>query len=74
MNDYLQYIFDDFFYSIIDAIAVAISIGVFIRLVVLISPLRGWEKVKENSIALAIIWSVVLFIFGAFVIAGFFIP
>lgn len=73
MSNYLQYLFDDFFYSIVDAIAMAVSIGIFIKILVLISPLRCWEKIKENSIALAIIWAVVLSIFGTFVIVGYFI-
>lgn len=74
MREYLQYILDDFFYTIMDAIALGIALGIFIKIIHWITPLKSWEKIKENTIALTIIWAVILIIFGAFVIAGFFIP
>jgi len=74
MKEYLQYILDDLFYTIMDAIALAIALGIFIKIIRWITPLKGWEKIKENTIALTIIWALLLVMFGAFVIAGFFIP
>jgi len=74
MNGYLQYVLDDFFYSIVDAIALGISLSVLIRVIMWVSPLKGWEKIKENNITLAIIWAIILIIFGAFVISGYFVP
>ena len=74
MKEYLQYILDDLFYTIMDAIALGIALGVLIKIISWISPLKSWEKIKDNAIALVIIWAVILVIFGAFVIAGFFIP
>ncbi len=74
MNEYLQYVLDGFFYNIIDAIVLAISLGLFIRIIAWIIPLKGWEKIKENSIASVIIWAIILIIFGVFIISGYFIP
>lgn len=74
MKEYLQYILDDLFYTIMDAIALGIALGVLIKIISWISPLKSWEKIKDNAIALVIIWAVILVIFGAFVVAGFFIP
>jgi len=74
MNEYLQYILDGFFYNIVDAIVFGISLGIFVKIITLIIPLKGWEKIKENPVALVIIWSIILIIFGAFIISGYFIP
>lgn len=74
MNEYLQYILDGFFYNIIDALVFSISLGIFVKIITLIIPLKGWEKIKENPVALVIIWSIILLIFGAFIISGYFIP
>lgn len=74
MNEYLQYIFDGFFYNIVDAIVFGIALGIFMKIITQIVPLKGWEKIKENAVALAIIWSIMLIIFGAFIISGYFIP
>jgi len=74
MNEYLQYILDGFFYNIVDAVVFGISLGIFVKIITLIIPLKGWEKIKENPIALVIIWSIILLIFGAFIISGYFIP
>jgi len=74
MNEYLQYVLDGFFYNIIDAIVLAFSLGIFIRIIAWISPLKSWEKIKENSIALVIIWAIILIIFRVFIISGYFVP
>jgi len=74
MSEYLQYVLDGFFYNIIDAIVLAVSLGIFIRIIAWIIPLKSWEKIKENSIALVIIWAIILIIFGVFIISGYFIP
>ena len=74
MNEYLQYILDGFFYNIVDAVVFGVSLGIFVKIIALIIPLKGWEKIKENAIALVIIWSIILIIFGAFIISGYFIP
>jgi uncharacterized membrane protein YjfL (UPF0719 family) len=74
MNEYLQYVLDGFFYNIVDAIVLAVSLGIFIRIIAWIIPLKSWEKIKENSIALVIIWAIILIIFGVFIISGYFIP
>jgi len=74
MNEYLQYVLDGFFYNIIDAIVLAVSLGIFIRIIAWIIPLKNWEKIKENSIALVIIWAIILITFGVFIISGYFIP
>ena len=74
MKEYLQYILDDLFYTIMDAIALGVALGIFIKIIRWITPLKSWVAVKENAIASTIIWALILVIFGAFVIAGFFIP
>jgi len=74
VNEYLQYILDGFFYNIVDAIVFGIALGIFVKIITWIIPLKGWEKIKENSVALVIIWSIILIIFGAFIISGYFIP
>ena len=74
MNEYLQYILDDFFYTIVDTIVLAVSLGIFIKLIALTTPLKSWDKIKDNSVALSIVWMIILFIFGAFIVAGFFLP
>ena len=73
MREYLQYILDDLFYTIMDAIALGIALGVFIKVIHWFTPLKSWDKIKESSVASAIIWALILIIFGAFVVAGFFI-
>jgi len=73
MNEYLWYILDDFFYNIIDALALGVSLGLFIKIISLIAPFKSWDKIKENTTALAIIWAIILVIFGVFIIAGYFI-
>jgi hypothetical protein len=74
MNEYLQYLLDGFFYNIVDAVVFGISLGIFIKIIARIIPLKGWEKIKENAVALVIIWSIIMIIFGAFIISGYFIP
>jgi len=74
MNEYLQYILDSFIYTIIDAVAFGLGIVILIRIITRISPLKDMEKIKENSIAVAIIWAIILILFGAFTISGYFIP
>jgi len=74
MNEYLQYVLDGFFYNIIDAIVLAFSLGIFIRIIAWISPLKSWKKIKDNNIALVIIWAIILIIFGVFIISGYFVP
>ena len=74
MNEYLQYLLDGFFYNIVDAIVFGIALGIFVKIIAWIIPLKGWEKIKENPVALVIIWSIILIIFGAFIISGYFIP
>ena len=73
MNEYLQYLVDDFFYTIVDAIALAVSLGIFIKVITLFTPLKNWGKIQENNLSLTIILTSLLVIFGAFAIAGFFI-
>ena len=74
MNEYLQYILDSFIYNITDAIAFGIGIGILIKVISLITPLKGWEKIKENSLALVIIWITILILFAAYAISGYFVP
>lgn len=74
MIEYLQYILDDFFYNLVDAVALGISLAVLIKIISLVTPLKNWTKIQESSIATAIIWAVILIIFGAFVISGYFVP
>jgi len=73
-SEYLQYIVDSFFYNIVDSIILAISLGLLIKIISWITPLKSLEKIKENSIALVIIWTVIIILFGAFIISGYFIP
>ncbi len=74
MNEYLQYILDDFFYGIVDAVAVAVALAIFIKILTRIGPMKGWETIKDNSVAAAIIWAVMLSVFGAFLISTYFAP
>lgn len=74
MNEYLQYILEGFFYNIVDAIVFGISLVIFVKIIAYIIPFKSWEKIKENPIAIAIIWSIILIIFGSFIISGYFIP
>jgi len=74
MVEYLQYILDSFVYNIIDAIAFGVGLGILIKIVSLLTPLKGWEKIKENSMALVIIWAIVLVLFGVYTISGYFVP
>lgn len=74
MAEYLQYILDSFIYNIIDAIAFGVGLGILIKIVSLLTPLKGWEKIKENSMALVIIWAIVLVLFGVYTISGYFVP
>ena len=74
MNEYLQYIIDGFFCNIVDAVVFGIALDIFVKIIAWINPLKGWEKIKENPVALVIIWSIILIIFGAFIISGYFIP
>ena len=74
MNEYLQYILDGFFYNIVDAVVFGIALDIFVKIIAWIIPLKGWEKIKENTVALVILWSIILIIFGAFIISGYFIP
>lgn len=74
MNEYLQYILDSFIYTIIDAVAFGLGIVILIRIITWISPLKDLEKIKENSIAMAIVWAIILILFGVFTISGYFIP
>ena len=74
MYEYLQYILDSFIYSIVDAIAFGLSVVVLIRLITWATPLGGFEKIKENYVAMTIIWAIILVLFGAFTISGYFIP
>jgi hypothetical protein len=74
MNEYLQYILDSFIYNIIDAITFAVALGILMKVITWIIPLKDWEKIKENAVALTIIWAIILILFGAFIISGYFIP
>lgn len=74
MAEYLQYILDSFIYNIIDAIAFGVGLGILIKIISLLTPLKGWEKIKENSMALVIIWAIVLVLFGVYTISGYFVP
>ncbi|KKT22799.1 hypothetical protein A2108_01160 [Candidatus Wolfebacteria bacterium GWA1_42_9] len=74
MNQYLQYILDSFVYNIVDAVMFGLGLAILIKLISLATPLRGWEKIKESSLALAIIWITILIIFGAYTISGYFVP
>ncbi|MFH1346801.1 MAG: hypothetical protein ABIH10_00945 [Spirochaetota bacterium] len=74
MNGYLQYILDSFVYNIVDAITFGIGLIILIKIITLFTPLKNWEKIKENGLALAIIWIVILILFGAYTISGYFIP
>jgi len=74
VNEYLQYILDGFFYNIVDAVVFGIALDIFVKIIAWIIPLKGWEKIKENTVALVILWSIILIIFGAFIISGYFIP
>ena len=73
MNEYLQYLLDNFIYTILDAAALGLGIVILIRIITWLTPLK-LEKIKENSIAIIIIWGIILAIFGAFTISGYFIP
>jgi heme/copper-type cytochrome/quinol oxidase subunit 2 len=73
MNQYLQYILDSFVYNIIDAIAFGLGLGILIKIISLMTPLKGWEKIKENSLALVIIWTIILILFGVYAISGYFV-
>ena len=73
MNEYLQYLLDNFIYTILDAAALGLGIVILIRIITWLTPLK-LEKIKENSIAIIIIWGIILVIFGAFTISGYFIP
>jgi len=74
MNGYLQYILDGFVYNIVDAITFGIGLIILIKIITLFTPLKNWEKIKENGLALAIIWITILILFGAYTISGYFIP
>lgn len=74
MNGYLQYISDSFVYNIVDAITFGIGLIILIKIITLFTPLKNWEKIKENGLALAIIWIMILILFGAYAISGYFIP
>lgn len=73
MNEYLQYLLDDFFYTIFDAIALGLGIAILIRMISWLTPLK-LEKVKENNSAVVIIWGIILIVFAVFTISGYFIP
>lgn len=77
MNEYLQYIqyiLDSFIYNIVDAIAFGVGLGILIKIISLITPLKNWEKIKESGVALAIIWTTILILFATYAISGYFIP
>jgi len=74
MNEYSQYLLDGIFYNLVDAVVFGISLGIFIKIIDWMIPLKGWGKIKENAVALLVIWSIILIIFGAFIISGYFIP
>ena len=74
MNEYLTYILNSFFYNIIDALAFAVALGILMKVITWITPLKNWEKIRENSITLTIVLVVILIIFGAYVISGYFVP
>ncbi|MCM8820140.1 MAG: hypothetical protein NC925_05025 [Candidatus Omnitrophica bacterium] len=67
-------ILDGFFYNIIDALVLAVSLGIFVRIIAWITSIKNWEKIKESGITLVIIWAIILIIFGVFIISGYFIP
>lgn len=74
MGGYLQYILDGFVYTITDAVVVGLGIAILIRIITWVTPLKAWDKIKENSIATAIVWGIILTIFGVFTISGYFVP
>ena len=74
MNEYFQYIIEQFFYNIIDAIALGISLVIFIKIITWLTPLKELRKIQENSIGAAIVWAIIFIIFAAFIISGYFIP
>ncbi len=74
MNEYLQYILDSFVYNIIDAVAFGLGLGILIKVISLITPLKSWEKIKESGLTLVIIWTTILILFAAYAILGYFVP
>ncbi len=73
MNEYLQYFLDDLIYTILDALVLGLGIAILFRIIMWLTPLK-LEKVKENNIAVIIIWGIILVVFGVFTISGYFIP
>ena len=74
MYEYLQYFLNSFIYTVIDAIALGLGIAIIIRIITWLTSLNGLEKIRENNIATAIIWGIILIILGVFTISGYFIP
>ena len=74
MNEYLKYISDSIVYNIVDAITFGIGMGILIKVISFITPLKSWEKIKESSLALTIIWTTILILFAAYAISGYFVP
>lgn len=71
---YLIYIFEDIFYSFIDVIVYAISLGILIKLLSILTPLKDWGKIKESSMASAIVLSIIFVLFTLFTVAGWYLP
>lgn len=74
MSVYLSYILDSLVYNIVDAIIFGLSLAIFIKVISLMTPIKTWEKIKESPVALAIILGIILVLFGAYAISGYFAP
>jgi hypothetical protein len=70
MNEYLQYFLDNLVYNMIDAVVLAVSLVIFLKIVSVFTPLKNLKKMGENPVALAVFGSVILLVFIWFLTAG----
>ena len=74
ISEYATYFVDSIVYVLIDAVAISIGIAIVLRLVVWFVPLKKWEAIRENGLALAIILSAALLVFGIISAATYLAP
>lgn len=71
---YLIYLFEDVYYTFADVFVFSIAIAILIKLLSILTPLKDWSKIKDNSFASAIVLLTILILFFCFTVSGWFLP